>query len=95
MLETHVVPGWCWCWCWLVTLLAATLLPPVPFITNIAPYRDTRISTANKEIRSLENGNLFLEALKRGIKQIHFISTVFLSCLTMYAASKVHRTLGH
>ena len=57
MLETHVVPGWCW-WCWLVTLLAAALPPPGPFITNMAPYRDTRISTANKEIRSLEKGNL-------------------------------------
>ena len=54
MLETLLVPGWCW----LVTLLAAALLPPGPFITNMAPYRDTRISTANKEIRSLENGNL-------------------------------------
>ena len=45
-------------WCWLVTLLAAALPPPSPFITNMAPYRDTRISTANSEIRSLEKGNL-------------------------------------
>ena len=50
MLETLLVLVWCW----LVTLLAAALPPPGPFITNMAPYRDTRISTANKEIRSLE-----------------------------------------
>ena len=67
--------------------------PARPFITNMAPYPGYLLQTIRLGHWRRETCHThFLEALKSGIKKIHFISTVFLSCLTMYAASKVHRT---